>query len=139
MPEVLGKIQPTEVYNHHLSDRLREEDISINGIYGVMLKIQHDEAFSLMLPALVTGKGPDIGEQLVFMTMQNREREPRPIHVGVLDGTFVQFDNSILVPQGAPGPEVTEGYLLEHPEVTRIASAIRQALSPTTAADTVDY
>jgi hypothetical protein len=82
-----------------------------------MLAINADRPSAILLPALVTGCGPYTASRLAFLRMLNREQQPRPIHVSIIDGTFTQFDSTILVPGQVARPEIEEGFLLVHPEI----------------------
>lgn len=128
MAEILGKILPHDTYDELRENRLREGQIAIDGLYGVMLSVQTTTPVALMLPALITGTGPQHVDQALYMRMLNRERMPATVHVTIMEGTFRLFDSSILVRPGKSRPKVAEGYLLKHSEVTNKADALLTSL-----------
>ncbi|HWT55606.1 MAG TPA: hypothetical protein VN031_01090 [Candidatus Microsaccharimonas sp.] len=128
---------PLETYHEYHEKRIQEETLAIDGLYGVMLRIDSDRSFALMLPALVTGKLPSGPGQRIAARMPDRLDNPVNTQVELYDGVFSEFEDShILVPRRSFGPEVTEGFFLQHQVILARSTELQRQLGLHRAANT---
>jgi hypothetical protein len=141
MPELLGKIQSLKAYNTLREQRSKEyilepthRQVAVDGLYGVMLRLNSRKTIGqvgLMLPGLVTGIAPELAEDCIMLRVGGRNMQPTSVRVSMYDGLFSDFNGDILASAGDFGPEVTEGFLVEHPAISSREASLRRILNTT--------